>query len=91
MSPLARELLSAPPAPWTFADKTDFIVAVGAVAGLIFLGGFSLSEQRHEARAKACATHLPDGRALTAYHMTADGPERCVYAQPAATRKPRRG
>jgi len=96
VTPLAREELRRYCAtararksrePWTFADWTDFAVAVGAVAGLIFLGGFSLAEQRHESRATSCASHLPDGRRLMAYHLSKDGPERCVYEDPRADRK----
>lgn len=71
----------------TFADWTDFIVAVGAIVGLIFLGGFSLAEQHHESRATSCATHLPDGRRLTAYHLGANGPQRCVYEAPRPLRR----
>lgn len=84
MSPHARELTGS---TITAADVGDFIVAVGCVAGLIFLGGFSFAEHRHEARAKACPTHLPDGRRLTGFHLTVDGPDRCRYESPRADPK----
>lgn len=66
----------------TFADFSDFVVAVGCVSGLIFLGGFSFSEYRHEMRAKACPTHLPDGRRLMTFHLTKNGPDKCVFEAP---------
>lgn len=67
---------------WTAADWGDAIVAVLCFTGLVFLAGFGASEYRHDTRAKACPTHLPDGRRLMTFHLTVDGPERCVYERP---------
>lgn len=87
MSPEARAMSGD---SWTFADWSDFVVAVGAVAGLIFIGGFSVAEYQHDTRATACATHLPDGRRLMAYHLNKDGPHRCTYEAPRGSAMPRR-
>lgn len=97
MSPLAREELRRYCADaarvrkarqgWTSADWTDAIVAVVCFTGLVFLGGFGTAEYQHNSRAKACPTHLPDGRRLMTFHLTVDGPEKCVYEAPKADRK----
>lgn len=52
----ARELIDAPPAPWTFADWSDAAVAVGVVAVLIFFGGWwarGLSDESERERIAA--------------------------------------
>lgn len=77
--------------PWTFADWTDAAIAVIAFTGLVFIGGFSAAENLHDARAKACATHLPDGRRLMTLHLSKDGPERCTYEQGPTPAKWKRG
>lgn len=72
---------------WTGADIADAIVAFITFNGLVFLAGFGVAEYQHDTRATACASHTTDGRVLTAYHITKDGADRCVYAAPQPIRK----
>jgi hypothetical protein len=57
VSPHARELLdpAGDSAAWTWADKSDAIVAAAIVAMLAFLGGFDLGTELEHRRSRAAA------------------------------------
>ena len=101
MTPVARQELHAycerarreriakhgwtPPA--SFADKTDLAIACICAAGILVLSGYSWADYIHQNKRKECPAVLDDGRALTAFHIGADGPERCVYVAPIGRKK----
>lgn len=67
--------------PWTFADKADAAVAILCAVGFVFLCGVWTGESRAEARAVSCPKEL-DGRRLTKFALSKDGPTDCVYEAP---------
>lgn len=72
--------------PLTFADWSDFGVAIVCAVGFIFMCGYWTRDHHYEASAKSCPKEV-DGRRLTKFGLSKDGPTDCVYEAPRADRK----